>query len=149
MWDFPITSSDRLVAATLPNDVCKPALAQTSTTSMDLIERRFAEAFAAWGLCLPAQAARARERGEIEARGWRIRYLFGRDTAGEYVDYYATHRMADDAHVRIRESGEVEHLPSISSGYFTSDDPAEAQRLEEEYLAQNRRIAAELRAKGF
>jgi hypothetical protein len=116
---------------------------------MDRIERRFAEAFAAWGLRLPAHAILARERGEIEAQGWRIRYLFGRDTVGEYLDYYASHRMTDDAHVRIRETGEMEHLPSISSGYFTSDDPAEARRLEEEYFAQNRRIAAELRAKGF
>src|SRR4051812_28386163 len=83
-------------------------------------------------------------------RSWpRGRSDVGRDTGSDYLDYCASHRMADDAHVRIRQSGEVEYLSSISTGYFTSDDPAEAHQLREEYFARNRQVAAELRAKGF
>jgi hypothetical protein len=113
------------------------------------IAKQFADTFASWNLQLPDQALTQRARGEIDASGWHISYLFGRDERGEYLDYYASHRLADDSHVRIRANGDVEELPTIVSGYFGSDDPEEDDRLREEYFARNRQIVEVLRRKGF
>ena len=81
--------------------------------------------------------------------GWAIWYLFGEDERGEHLDYYASHRMTDDRHVRIYESGEVERLPTINTFRLVSQDPEEDARLEAEYLDKNRRVARMLEEKGF
>ena len=65
----------------------------------------------------------------------------------EYLDYYASHRMTDDSHVRLYETGRRQHLASLASFYKTSSDPMEAKHLEAAYLRKNRRIARSLAAK--
>lgn len=79
------------------------------------IEGRFAEHFAPWDIVLPKEHVQKRRRGKIVVAGWAIWYLFGSDERGEYLDYYAAHRMTSDEHVRIYESGEIESLPAIST----------------------------------
>lgn len=116
---------------------------------MKRIVAAFRERFATWGITLPAEHVAARRRGELRQAGWAIQYLFGRDARGEYLDYYASHRMTDDEHTRLYADGGREALESIASAYFSSEDPEEAQRLEQEYFARNRRVAALLAAKGF
>ena len=81
--------------------------------------------------------------------GWSIWFLFGVDESGEYLDYYSSHRMAGDEHIRIRADSSEEALPSICSMRFTSSDPIEDAKLEEEFLAQNQRVSEMLKAKGF
>jgi hypothetical protein len=57
--------------------------------------------------------------------------------------------MTDDRHVRIREDGTEEYLPSIPTFRETSEDPDEDKRLENQYQEDVRQIDAMLRAKGF
>ena len=76
-------------------------------------------------------------------------YLFGEDEWGEYLDYYASYRMTDDRHVRLREDGPTEHLPAIRTFLIRSRDPEEDARLKAEYLEHNRRVGRLLREKGF
>ena len=90
-----------------------------------------------------------RRRGKIVEAGWAIWYLFGLDEKGEYLDYYASHRMTSDEHVRIYADGEVEALPTIADFRMASQDPEEDARLEAEYYAENQRVARMLEAKGF
>jgi hypothetical protein len=116
---------------------------------MNRITVVFAEQFAHWGLTLPAADVAARRRGEIAAKGWSVQYRFGQDERGEYLDYYAAHRMTDDSHVRIRESGECEYLPAIGSMYLSSPDPVEAERRRAEHVQANRKVADLLAQKGF
>ena len=116
---------------------------------MRRIETRFRLAFARWGIALPPEHVRERRRGKIVASGWAIWYLFGEDERGEYLDYYASHRMTDDRHVRIRESGDSESLPAISAFRIVAPDPEENARLEAEYLERNRRVERVLEEKGF
>ena len=66
-----------------------------------------------------------------------------------YLDYYASHRMTDDRHVRLREDGPAEHLPTIHTFLVRSRNPEEDARLEAEYLEHNRRVGRMLREKGF
>jgi len=39
----------------------------------------------------------------------------GKGRGAEYLDYYASHRMTNDRHIRLREDGSEEHLPMVST----------------------------------
>jgi hypothetical protein len=118
---------------------------------MTEIEKVFNDTFQAWNIILPPEALETRQRGRLSASGWTIQYLFGQDEAGHYLDYYATHRMTNDRHVRIYENGQVVTLEApLEFMVFPAGSSAEEQaRIREEYIAENRRIYAALAAKGF
>lgn len=116
---------------------------------MNRIAQAFRADFANWGLEIPPEVLVSREPGFIQAAGWLIQFTFGSDSRGEYLDYYASHRMTDDSHVRLYETGRRQRLASLASFFVTSSDPREARRLEAAYLRRNRRIARKLAAKGF
>jgi hypothetical protein len=116
---------------------------------MDEIESQFNAMFAHWRIWLPPKDIAQRRRGKIVRAGWAIWYLFGSDASGEYLDYYASHRMTNDRHVRIHADGRNEWLPSIEEFYLFSADPEENARLEAEYFAGNQRVAKLLEDKGF
>jgi hypothetical protein len=117
--------------------------------TMRSIEKRFGRTFAHWGLALPPEDVKERRRGKIVGGGWAIWYLFGEDERGEYLDYYASHRMTDDRHVRLREGSPAEPLPTIETFLIRSRDPEEDARLKAEYLEHNRRVGRPLEEKGF
>ncbi len=117
---------------------------------MKQIQAKFNQRFAHWNITLSDEVMSQRVRGKIVKAGWCIWFLFGTDEAGDYLDYYASHRMAGgDDHIRIRMDGSEESLPAIASIHLTSEDPVEAQRLEKEFLAENQRISEMLNEKGF
>jgi hypothetical protein len=87
--------------------------------------------------------------GHLVQEGWAIWFRFGSDEDGEYLDYYAAHRMTNDRHVRLRDSGTEEDLPALSTIRLVSTDPAEDARLLGEHLAENRRTEQLLSEKGF
>lgn len=110
----------------------------------------FADEFRKWGFHLPPEHVANRQRGKIVDRGWAIWYLFGRDEKGDYLDYYSSHRMTSDDHVRLRETGEVEVLPVLPLfGPAISSDPEVNARREAEHQAECQAIADMLKAKGF
>ena len=84
----------------------------------------FEQDFAQWDLHLPADAITTKRGGQIRDAGWSIRYNFGTDARGEYLDYYATgHEVVDnppgdDLHVRIYASGERVALPTVLEAYM-------------------------------
>ena len=89
--------------------------------------------------------------GEINEAGRTIQFLFGTDDKGEFLDYYATHRMTNDRHVRIYADGETVDLPTVSDMivYPKGSTPEDEKRIEADYYAENRRVAELLKAKGF
>jgi hypothetical protein len=119
------------------------------TRAMNEMETRFNDTFRNWGIRLPTEDAADRRRGKIVEAGWAIWYLFGSDERGEYLDYYASHRMTEDEHVRIYADGHTEYLSTIAGMRLASQDPEEDARLKAEYLAENQRTARMLEAKGF
>lgn len=116
---------------------------------MPRIEEQFAERFKNWDIRLPDEAIKVRTRGKINKAGWTIWYLFGSDEQGDYLDYYAAHRMTNDSHTRIRADGLVEGLPALAEMFVGSDDPAEHAKLRAAFFKENQRIAQLLEAKGF
>ncbi|HHT19465.1 MAG: hypothetical protein ACOX08_09225 [Methanobacterium sp.] len=116
---------------------------------MKLIAETFNSRFDHWGIVLPEEDMQNRSGGYIQNAGWLIQYCFGNDDHGEYLDYYAAHRMTDDEHVRIYEDGQVKNLPALRSMRLVSKDPVEDKRLEDEYYQENQQIAKMLAEKGF
>ena len=117
--------------------------------TMASIETRFNSHFKYCEIELPADTVANRRRGEIVQRGWTIWYLVGSDKEGEYLDYYASHRMAGDRHVRLHTNGAETWLPAYEEMRITSDDPQEDEQLENEFWEFNGRVTQELEAKGF
>jgi|WetSurMetagenome_2_1015567.scaffolds.fasta_scaffold306226_2 hypothetical protein len=116
---------------------------------MDPMAARFAECWKSRGFTIPDEDVRARRAGHIARESWLIQYCFGRDDAGEHLDFYATNRFSGDSHYRIHADGSLENLPELVSSRTASDDPVEDKRLEEEFLRENREVAEALAAKGF
>ncbi len=116
---------------------------------MASIEEEFNRTFANWEITLPPGAIESRQVGRILKRGWTIWYLSGSDDESEYLDFYASHRMTDDRHVRLRSDGRTEYLDSIRSMGRASKDPEENKRLAEEFFAHNRKVHQMLEEKGF
>lgn len=119
--------------------------------SMHKISEVFNKTFQSWNLTLPHEALETRQGGSLHGAGWTIKYLFDQDEKGRYLDYYATHRMTNDRHVRIYEHGEVVMLESplefmVFPAGSTED---EQEQIRKEYFAENRRIYKELARKGF
>lgn len=83
------------------------------------------------------------------AGGLAYSVCFGEDENGEYMDYYAAHRMTDDSHVRIYADGKEKALPTLNGRVLCSEDPVKAKRLEEEHDARNREVVEMLVEKGF
>ena len=117
--------------------------------AMQAIERFFNDYFANWEICLPASELTVGDRGQIVKRGWTIWILYDSDEKGEYLDFYASHRMTNDRHVRIRSDGSHESLETISEFYVTPKDPAEAEAAKREFYERNRGVDKMLREKGF
>jgi hypothetical protein len=116
---------------------------------MKKIEKRFNDVFSSWDIWLPEEDVANRRRGKIIEAGWAIWYQFDSDEKGEYLDYYASHRMTSDRHVRIYANGNEEYLPTIQSMRRVSRDPEEDARLEAGYFARNQRVSRMLEEKGF
>lgn len=116
---------------------------------MDMIAQIFASHFGHWGITLPSDAFPSPSRGRIEKSGWRISYLSGQDATGQYLDYYASHRMTNDRHIRIYATGDVKCLPAMQDLRLCSTDPEEDAKLKTEYIENNRIVEELLRRKGF
>jgi hypothetical protein len=103
----------------------------------------FENDFARWDLHLPAEAIESRRAGQIRHAGWSIRYNFGRDGRGAYLDYYASPRdvredpPGDDWHVRLYDSGERAVLPPVLEAYMYGRDPTweELERARRQYAS--------------
>ena len=114
---------------------------------MTNIETTFARTFENWDIKLPPDAFAMKQPGTIHKAGWTIRYVFDED----YLDYYATHRMTNDRHVRIHADGHSAVLESPQDFIVYPKDADEEARLKakEDYHAYNQAVYAKLREKGL
>ena len=112
---------------------------------LNVFHRRFEK----WGINLPGDAVNQRSPAFFAINGWHIWYLFGADELGFFLDYYSSHRMCGDDHVRVREDGSQEDLPAYSYMRPSSSNPVEDKRLEDEFFRENQRVGILLKEKGF
>jgi len=114
------------------------------------IEARFADYFANWGIRLPEGAVDQQEAGILRKAGWTIRYIFGSDARGSYLEFYASHRMTNDRRLRLYASGESQGLDAIQDMYgWKPEVPGDQEREKKRYREHNVRVAEELEALGL
>jgi hypothetical protein len=80
------------------------------------LKKVFADDLLRWGVVL-LEEVEEEQCGKILKAGWSIRYRFGKDERGLFLDYYAAHRMTNDRHVRLRSDGTREDLPVMLESY--------------------------------
>jgi hypothetical protein len=116
------------------------------STTQERIADAFNGYFANFGIRIETGDVRIGVLREIRGSGWLIRYRVVADDAGAPgLEFYATHRMTDDTHVRIWADGHTEELEAIREAYaFDASVPGSKEAAEEEYLRANRRIADHL-----
>ena len=131
----------------MPNKQSKSRVRPTGEISR--IAEYFNQNFSNWRIVLPAKSVKSRTRGKIVEAGWAIWYLFNSDERGEYLDYYASHRMTNDRHVRVYADGFSETLPVISEFRVCSKDSKEDAKREAKFFAKNQAISRMLAKKGF
>lgn len=127
------------------------AITEPSAEASASIADVFNDYFRNWNIRISPGHVRDGNRDSIEARGWRINYLVDTDADGKlFLEFYATHRMTDDRHVRISSSGDVEDLDAITSMVFFDPNVAgDQERASRKNIEHNRKITAELEAKGL
>lgn len=147
--DAPVAQQTKGEIPQRPSDGSKAQPSPAARPPLPLIEETFRRHFLNWSIELPAEAVRNRDRGQINRHGWSIWYLFGEDETGEYLDYYSSHRMTEDNHVRLYADGRFMDLDCYLGFRFLSPDPVEDARLEARFVAHQQKVTRILAEKGF
>ena len=109
------------------------------------IEARFADYFANWNISLPEGAVDSQKPGVLREAGWTIRFIFGTDARGPYLEFYATHRMTNDRRLRLYASGQSQGLDAIQDLYrWKPEVPGDQERAKKRYREHNARVAEAL-----
>ena len=118
---------------------------------MGMIKETFDSLFEEWEVELPHGSVEDRLPGALQQTDGSglIRYAFGSDQRGTYLEFYSFHRIAGDGHARIYEDGEIEDLPTLQTMVLLSDDPEENERREAAMHENNRQLLADLEEKGL
>jgi hypothetical protein len=115
---------------------------------MKIVEEKFNTRFARWEIVLPTEDFAQRMHGKILKGGWAIWYLFGSDENGEYLDYYAEHRMGGE-HCRIYVNGEKQSLPTMQEVFRVTGDSVADTKEKEAFFKHNQGVSKLLVNKGF
>ena len=115
------------------------------------IKKLFEEHLEAWEVVLPDDAVANKTPGSVRQKNGSglVRYVFGSDSKGDYLEYYSFHRIWGDSHARIYESGEIEHLDTLATMYVVSDDPQEAERNKAKMHEHNTKLMSDLEESGL
>ncbi len=116
---------------------------------MEKAVKDFNKTFRPWDIKLPDTNITKRQRGIIQKNGWIIKFLFSKDSKGEYLDYYAVHKMTNDSHIRIYDDGSMKILEVPPIWGVCLEYPKEDQKSKEEYEQECKRIINSLIKKGF
>lgn len=112
--------------------------------------RQFSEHFAAWRIAIPAEDARQRRAGVIEKHNWIVRYAFGRDERGEFLDFESSHRMDDGARMRLRAGERPESFGGVAYVHVERPgNPLYGRRWAAAMRAHNIAFHENLRRRGF
>ena len=118
-------------------------------------EERIADAFnryfESFAIRIEPEDVEVGSHRSIVNRGWRIIYRVDPDDNGSpCLEFYATHRMTSDSHVRIWADGHTEELDAIYEAYaFDAKVPGSKEAAREKYLRHNQAVAEQLTARGL
>jgi hypothetical protein len=113
--------------------------------AQDVLVSKLVEMHPGWGLAIESPPAGVRG-GCARQRGGSglVRYVFGEDDRGRFLEFYSFHRIWGDLHSRIYEDGTVEGMDVLETATVATGDPDEDKRLVEAQNERNRRLLKEL-----
>jgi len=116
----------------------------------EAIVERFRETHPGWNIDIEPPPA-GPSSGAIRQPGGSglIRYAFGDDGRGRYLEYYSFHRIWGDSHARIYATGERESLDTLGTSTVVTGDPEQDRRQVERLHVFNQRLIAELEEAGL
>ncbi len=122
-----------------------------STARGERVAEAFNAYFANFDIRIGPEDVAVGIRRTIGERGWRITYGVDPDDAGlASLEFYATHRMTNDRHVRIWADGHVDHMDAINELFaYDPKAPGSKEAAEEEYLRHNQAVARQVRDRGL
>ena len=110
---------------------------------------RFKENFSKFRLRIPERNLIERSPGIITLNSRVVEFLFGRDSCGEYIEYYAVSRFSGDSHARIYEDGKMLELEALRPYTVTTNRQPDLEKSKQQTRKINERILAELKTAGF
>ncbi|HEX2195682.1 MAG TPA: hypothetical protein VHJ76_02050 [Actinomycetota bacterium] len=111
----------------------------------DVLVAKLVEMHPGWDLVIePPPAGPARGFARQRDGAGRVRYAFGEDERGSFLEFYSFHRVWGDLHARIRADGTVEELDVLETAVATTGDPGADRRAAEAQNRRNRRLLKEL-----
>jgi len=116
-----------------------------SDPSVIAMAAKLAELHPDWGIDIepPPDGPRTGAANQQHGSG-SVRYVWGDDDGGRYLEYYSFHRIWGDSHARIHESGEVEWLPTLATSLMVTDDPEKDAAAREKLHKANQDLLREL-----
>ncbi len=120
-------------------------------TVREQLREQFNQRFERWEIALPPEALESDQASFLRHQGWNIWVRAGEEDGRQYLDYYASHRMSGDSHIRLFADGERESLPTIQTFYVLpkDGDPEKKHQARDELYAHNREVQRLLEEKGF
>jgi hypothetical protein len=121
----------------------------------DLERKRIAQNFSAcfenWDIHLPKGALESAAPGGVSKAGWHIRWVFGSDEDGEYLEYLAGHRMTNESRSRLYASGEQRGMPARQDLIMYPAGAAEEEQkhIDAAFYEENGAITEELHRIGL
>lgn len=104
------------------------------------LRQSFNAAFEYWEIELPVDALEPGVVWLILHRGWTIWTRYDVENGQEYLDYYATHRMTNDRHLRMYVDGDAVGLPTMDLvvGRHVTEAEWEARRVFEAKMLEEK-----------
>jgi hypothetical protein len=121
------------------------------TSHQEAIAAAFNDHFRNFGIRIEPRDVVPGERRSLSHRGWRVSFRIDPDDSGApALEFYATHRMTSDRHVRIWADGQSQQLEAIDEFYvFDPKQPGSEEASRRRYEEHNRKVAQELRERGL
>lgn len=119
-------------------------------TSHDARVAKLAEMHPGWDVAIESppggpRSGFARQKGGSGL----VRYVFGEDERGGFLEFYSFHRIWGDLHARIYDDGTAEPLDILETTIAPTDDAAEYKREVEAQNLRNQRLLKELDEAGL
>lgn len=126
------------------------ATGEKATPPADARVHKLAEMHPGWGIDFEPPP-RGPSAGAVRQPGGSglLRYAFGDDDRGPYLEFYSFHRVWGDSHCRIYESGEVQALATLQTAIFPTGDTEKDKRQVGQQNEANRQLLEQLDAAGL
>jgi|GEM_PF-3593705 hypothetical protein len=106
---------------------------------------KLAEMHPGWGIEIepPPSGASSGAVHQINGSGL-VRYVYGADDRGRYLEFYSFHRIRGDLHARIYESGDIQHLTTLQTMLVVTGDPDKDARARDKQNKANQELLRQL-----